>query len=710
MQAAKAGGRHAIGVSWGGIHDRRRADRRRRVVDTAGGAPGRPLSATRAAELRDAAQPLAPRVPRARRALGRRRDLRPHYDELVALEEEHPELVDARLADAARRRARRPSKFQKVRHLTRDGLAREGDDATRRSSSGPTTCASGSTRDEPVAYVLEPKIDGLAINLTYENGVFTRGATRGDGEVGEDVTVNLRTINAIPLRHARRRRAAARSRCAARSTCRSPASASSTSGSSPTGKKPTPNPRNAAAGSLRQKDSRSPPRGRSSFWAYGVGAHEGVELAIALGDARVAEGARLPDQPVRRAARVDRGGREGVPRLGAAARRARLRDRRHRDQGRRLRPAARLGALHSAAALGARVQVGADDGDDAAEEDHDPRRPHRRAQPVGDARAGRGRRRHRLARDAAQRGGHQPQGDPRGRRRDRAARRRRDPADRRPGRRAPQGHEAVPDADALPALRHGDREAGGRGDAPLPEPRVPLARARDADQLGAGGRRHRRRRRAVRAPALGHGPRALAARPLPADEGAAARARRLRARSPRRTRSTRSRRRTHVPFSRVLLGLNIPGIGWVLAQNLARHFGNVDALRPRRRRRSPRSRASAPTAQRRSPSGSPTSDNRAPRRGAARARAALRGRRGGPAGRRAADRHPVRDHGHARVDVARGGAAALEALGAKVSDNVSKKTTGVFVGESPGSKVAKAEKAGVPILDRGGPAGAARDG
>ena len=54
--------------------------------------------------------------------------------------------------------------------------------------------------DASIAYVLEPKIDGLAINLTYENGVFVRGATRGDGEVGEDVTVNLRTIPAIPLR------------------------------------------------------------------------------------------------------------------------------------------------------------------------------------------------------------------------------------------------------------------------------------------------------------------------------------------------------------------------------------------------------------------------------------------------------------------------------------------------------------------------------
>src|SRR5207248_1557406 len=89
-------------------------------------------------------------------------------------------------------------RFRKVRHLTPmgslekvttdEGLYKWADDVRKRLDS-----------DEPVAYVIEPKIDGLAINLTYESGMFTRGATRGDGIQGEDVTVNLRTINTIPL-------------------------------------------------------------------------------------------------------------------------------------------------------------------------------------------------------------------------------------------------------------------------------------------------------------------------------------------------------------------------------------------------------------------------------------------------------------------------------------------------------------------------------
>ena len=92
-------------------------------------------------------------------------------------------------------------------------------------------------------------------------------------------------------------------------------------------------------------------------------------------------------------------------------------------------------------------------------------------------------------------------------------------------------------------------------------------------------------------------------------------------------------------------------------------------------------------------------DNRAARRRAARARAARsrpdeddRPVEGPLTG------HAVRDHGHARAFTREEAKAALEALGAKVSDSVSKKTTAVFVGESPGVKVKKAEAAGVPLL------------
>src|SRR5258705_9635349 len=198
-----------------------------------------------------------------------------HYDELVELERGHPELITP---DSPTQRVGAPAseKFQKVRHLTPMGSL---DKVTTDESliKWPEDIRKRLDSDEPVAYVLEPKIDGLAINLTYEDGLFTRGATRGDGEIGEDVTVNLRTIPSIPLRMLG---SDVPSLIEVRGEVYMPLSGFRELNERliAEDKKPTPNPRNAAAGSLRQKNPAITATRPLSFWAYGVGAHEGVEL------------------------------------------------------------------------------------------------------------------------------------------------------------------------------------------------------------------------------------------------------------------------------------------------------------------------------------------------------------------------------------------------------------------------------------------------
>ena len=115
---------------------------------------------------------------------------------LIKLEEEHPELITP---DSPTQRVggKAVSSFAEVRHqvpleslsdvFAMDELAAFGD----RMDNALT---------DPHSYCVEPKIDGLSMSLEYENGVFVRGATRGDGIVGEDVTENLRTVRSLPLR------------------------------------------------------------------------------------------------------------------------------------------------------------------------------------------------------------------------------------------------------------------------------------------------------------------------------------------------------------------------------------------------------------------------------------------------------------------------------------------------------------------------------
>ncbi|HEX7525850.1 MAG TPA: hypothetical protein VF327_06045, partial [Gaiellaceae bacterium] len=197
------------------------------------------------------------------------------YDELAELERKHPELVTP---DSPTQRVGAPAsaKFQKVRHLTAMGsLEKVTTDEAIEKWAEDVRKRLGT--DATVAYVLEPKIDGLAINLTYEDGVFARGATRGDGEVGEDVTVNLRTIPAIPLRMLS---VDAPQLIEVRGEVYMPRSGFRELNERlvEEGKQPTPNPRNAAAGSLRQKDPSITAKRPLSFWGYGVGVHEGTEL------------------------------------------------------------------------------------------------------------------------------------------------------------------------------------------------------------------------------------------------------------------------------------------------------------------------------------------------------------------------------------------------------------------------------------------------
>src|SRR5262245_27438439 len=122
-----------------------------------------------------------------------------------------------------------------------------------------------------VDYVVEPKFDGLSVELVYEDGLFTRGSTRGDGEVGEDITENLRTIRAIPLRLADGApKAMRRGVVAVRGEALMPIAEFEALNKRliEQNEEPTPNARNAAAGSVRQLDPSITASRRLDFFAY----------------------------------------------------------------------------------------------------------------------------------------------------------------------------------------------------------------------------------------------------------------------------------------------------------------------------------------------------------------------------------------------------------------------------------------------------------
>jgi len=198
------------------------------------------------------------------------------FDELKALEEAHPELDDPN-SPTHRVGAPPSDRFQKTEHLspmgsldkvtTDEALAKWAQDVSNRLE----------LPQEEIAYVIEPKIDGSAISLVYENGELSRGATRGDGRQGEDVTPNLRTIPSIPLRILGDDPPPV---LEVRGEVYMPLSGFIAFNERlvAEGKKTAPNPRNAAAGSLRQKNSQITSERPLSIWVYGSGYSEGLDL------------------------------------------------------------------------------------------------------------------------------------------------------------------------------------------------------------------------------------------------------------------------------------------------------------------------------------------------------------------------------------------------------------------------------------------------
>lgn len=188
------------------------------------------------------------------------------YRDAVAIEEEHPDWVDAasptrRVGDAV------DGAFAEVPHRLRMfslDNAMDGDELAAWHDRLVSVLGT-----EPAAFSCELKIDGLAVSITYEDGVMVRAATRGDGVVGEDITANVRTIRSVPLRL----RDGAPRFMEVRGEIYLPISEfeALNERQAETGQKPYINPRNTAAGSVRQKDPAATAERNLAVWIYQLG-------------------------------------------------------------------------------------------------------------------------------------------------------------------------------------------------------------------------------------------------------------------------------------------------------------------------------------------------------------------------------------------------------------------------------------------------------
>ena len=548
--------------------------------------------------------------------------------------------------------------------------------------------------------MIEPKIDGSAISLIYEHGVLVRAATRGDGFRGEDVTANVRAIEAVPLRMRVPDGEAAPSLFEVRGEVYFPLSgfARFNAAQVAAGKSEAPNPRNAAAGSLRQLNPAITAERPLSFWVYGAGVHEG-----SFPDSQFAMLVWLREHGFRTNPHAER--LETIAAVAAACEswesaRAQLDYEIDGivikvdsfDQQRRLgalheRPrwarafkwapstanttlvkihirVGRTGALNPWAELEP-VQVGGVTVSTATlhnEEDIN-RKDIREGDLVIVQRAG-----DVIPQVVGPAGEHRPG----------------TAVWKMPSNCPLCGVEVVkPEGEVK--HRCPNRACPSRGLETLIHW---VGSAMDIEGVGEQFVRKLWDEGLLRSmPDLYR----LTAEQLLEIEGygeiSAERA------------IAAIERSKEQPFSRVLFGLNLPKVGWVLARNLARHFGGVDSLMAATQEDLEEAEGIGPERAELIAEWFSDAENRALVEDL---RALGLQFELGEADRPVAG--PLTGHQYVITGTLEGfsreqAKAALEALGAKVSDSVSAKTTGVIVGESPGSKAAKAEKVGVPILD-----------
>ncbi len=203
------------------------------------------------------------------------------FRELQAIEAGHPELVTS--DSPTRRVGGKPlDAFPKVRHaVPMLSIRTETDTEASGALAFDARVRKELGRDEsdpPVEYSAELKFDGLAINLRYEDGVLVQAATRGDGETGEDVTQNIRTVHAIPLR-LNAEAAPAVLEVRGEVFMRRDDFERYNAKQREAGKPTLVNPRNGAAGSIRQLDPRLAAQRPLSFFAYGLGEVQGWKHA-----------------------------------------------------------------------------------------------------------------------------------------------------------------------------------------------------------------------------------------------------------------------------------------------------------------------------------------------------------------------------------------------------------------------------------------------